>query len=105
MCVIESQVPRVIAYSVYLDADENEMTVVQLQPDAPALDFHMEAGGPAFAKFKGLIRLTSMEVYGEITEGLRKRLLDKARMLGGSDEIVTFNRQQSGFIRSLGMGP
>jgi len=73
------------------------MTVVQLQPDSASLEFHMEVGGPAFAKFKDLIRLTAMEVYGEPSEGLCKRLLDKAQMLGGSEEIVTFYNRQAGF--------
>ncbi|HET7716012.1 MAG TPA: hypothetical protein VFK86_10335 [Bauldia sp.] len=75
------------------------MTVVQLQPDSASLEFHMEAGKPAFARFKDLIRLTSMEVYGEPTDTLRRKLIDKARMLGGSEEIVTFHAWQAGFSR------
>jgi len=98
---IESNVPRLIAYSVYLNADETQMTVVQTQPDSASLEFHMDVGGPAFAKFKDLIRLTSMEIYGEPSEGLRKRLLDKARMLGGGEEIITFHKRQAGFSRGV----
>ena len=96
---IESHVPRVIAYNVYLNADQTQMTVIQTQPDSEALEFHMDAGRLAFAKFKDLIRLTAMEVYGEPSEGLRTRLLEKARMLGGSEKVITFHNRQGGFTR------
>src|SRR3990167_1756521 len=96
---VESHVPRLIAYNVYLNSDGTQMAVVQTQPDSASLEFHMDAGGPAFAKFKDLIRLTAMEVYGQPSEGLRKRLLEKAHMLGGSEEIITFHKRQAGFSR------
>ena len=96
---IEAHVPRLLAYSVYLNADETQMTVVQTQPDSKALEFHMEVGKPAFAKFKDLIRLTAMEVYGEPSEELRARLIEKARMLGGGEETISFHRRHAGFSR------
>jgi hypothetical protein len=96
---VESHVPRSIAYNVYLSADGTQMTVVQTQPDSASLEFHMDIGRAAFAKFESLIRLTAIEIYGEPSDGLRQRLLERARMLGGSEEIITFHKRQAGFTR------
>ena len=49
---VESNEARAIAYSVYLNEDGSQMTVVQVHPDSASLEFHMEVAGPAFPKFK-----------------------------------------------------
>lgn len=94
---IEANVPRAISYGVYLDEAGSTMTVVQIQPDSAAMEFHMKVGGPAFAKFRDLIRLTAIEVYGDPSAHLLKQLEEKARMLGGGS--VAVHRLQGGFTR------
>ncbi|MFP3921629.1 MAG: hypothetical protein ACLFU3_07995 [Dichotomicrobium sp.] len=94
---IEANVPQAISYGIYLDATETRMTVIQIQPDSAALEYHMKVGAPAFAKFKDLIRLTGIEVYGVPSDHLLKQLEEKARMLGGGG--VTVNKKQGGFAR------
>ena len=94
---IEANVPRAISYGVYFDETGSKMTVVQVQPDSAALEFHMEVGGPVFAKFQDLIRLTTIEVFGDPSPRLLQRLEEKARMLGG--EAVVVHKLQSGFNR------
>ena len=92
---IESNVPRVIAYSVYLNG--SEMTVVQIHPDSASLEFHMRVGAPAFAKFKDLLQLRSIDLYGQASDALRNLLADKASMLGKA--VVTEHQLRSGFTR------
>lgn len=94
---IEANVPRAISYGVHLDAAGRAMTVVQIQPDSAALEYHMRVGGPAFAKFRDLIRLTAIEVYGDPSPHLLQQLEDKARMLGGG--TVSVQTLQGGFAR------
>ena len=94
---IEANVPRAISYGVYLDETGRKMTVVQIQPDSAAMEFHMKVGGPAFAKFRDLIKLTAIEVYGDPSAHLLKQLEEKAAMLGGGGiAVYTF---QGGFTR------
>jgi hypothetical protein len=94
---IAANVPRAISYGVYLDAAGTKMTVVQIQPDSAALEYHMKVRAPAFAKFKDLIRLTGIEVYGDPSDRLLNQLDEKARMLGGGG--VTVSRLHDGFTR------
>ncbi|MDQ4148884.1 MAG: hypothetical protein M3164_02655 [Actinomycetota bacterium] len=63
---VESQEPRLLAYQVYFNENRNRVTVVH-HADADSLDFHMDLGGPRFAKFSELLRLETIDVYGEPT--------------------------------------
>ena len=47
--------------------------------------FHMEAARPVFAPFQGLIRLATIDLYGEPSDHLRELLRRKAAMLGDAD--------------------
>ena len=94
---IEVNVPRAISYGIYLDEMGSKMTVVQIQPDSTALEYHMKVGAPAFAKFRGLIRLTTIGVYGDPSCHLLRQLDEKARKLGGGG--VTVHKKQGGFAR------
>ena len=73
------------------------MTVVQIQPDSAALEFHMEVAGPAFRKFSDLIKLSSIVVYGTPSARLLRQLRQKAQMLGSG--TVTVHELQAGFTR------
>lgn len=81
---INANVPRIIFYHIYLSKDGKYMTVAQMHPDAASLEYHMEIGGPAFAKFKDLLHLNSINLYGKPSEKLLQQLNRKAKMLGNA---------------------
>jgi hypothetical protein len=76
---VESNEPRTIAYNVYFSEDGARMTVAQIHADSASMEYHMKTAGPAFPKFKELIRLSTMDIYGKPSDRLRSRC---ARRLG-----------------------
>ena len=94
---VETNVPQVLAYSIFLSEDGTEMTVVHVHAEAESLERHLMAGGPVFAKFADLLTLKSIRVYGEPSERGVELLREKAEMLGSGD--VTVLRPSAGFSR------
>jgi hypothetical protein len=94
---VESNEPRPIAYSLYLNEGGTRMTVVQVHPDSASMEFHMKVAGPAFPKFVQLIKLSTMDVYGKPSDGLLERMRQKVRMLGNATVVV--HELQAGFAR------
>jgi hypothetical protein len=94
---IEANEPQLIAYMVYLSDDGRRMTVVHLHADSASLEYHMEVGGPAFRRFKGLITLSSIRIYGEPSEKALRLLGEKASSLGSRD--VSVHGLEAGFSR------
>lgn len=74
--------PQLLSYHFYVNGDGTRMTVVAVHPDSASLEFHMDVAGPVFRKFTQLIDLSAIEVYGEVSDAARKRLQEKAQMLG-----------------------
>ena len=89
--------PRPIAYNAYLDESSNRLTVLQVHPDSASLEHHMRIAGSAFPKFTELIRMQTMDVYGEPSEELLRLLRDKAKMLGNVPVVV--HARHAGFMR------
>jgi hypothetical protein len=79
---VEANMPRLISYAFFLNDDQSQMTVVAVHPDSASLAFHMDVGANEFQKFASLIELSSIEIYGHVTEAVLERLHQKARMLG-----------------------
>jgi hypothetical protein len=94
---IESNVPRAITYNIYLNESGTRMTVAQIHPDSASLESHMNVGAPAFRKFRDLITLSTIEVYGKPSESLLEQLRQKAQMLGNA--TVEVHEHQAGFAR------
>jgi hypothetical protein len=94
---IDSNELQLLAYNVYLSDDGQQMTVMHVHADSASLDYHMEVAGPAFRRFKELLRLTSITVYGEPSEQALEQLRDKAALLGGGS--VAVHAPQAGFTR------
>lgn len=94
---LDSNVPRAISYGIHLNEDGTQMTVVQVHPDSASLEHHMRVGAPEFAKFKDLVKLKAIEVYGEPSQELLDQLVAKARTLG--DGGVAVNKREAGFDR------
>jgi hypothetical protein len=94
---IEANEPRLIAYSVYFSADGTRMTVVNVHPDSSSLEYHMEVAAPVFRQFVELVRLSSIHIYGELSEKALKQAHAKARLLGGG--AVEVDALHAGFTR------
>jgi len=88
---------RLISYNIYFNEEASHMSVLQIHPDSASLEFHLELGGPIFLKFKDLIELLTIQIYGEATDKLIRQLNEKAMLLGNAK--VTVNNFQSGFSR------
>jgi hypothetical protein len=93
----EAHEPRMAMYGVYFDESRGRVTVLQMHPDSPSAEFHLEAAGHLFPKFKDLLRLLRIDVYGAPTETLLGRLQGKAEMLGRAE--VEVHDWRAGFAR------
>lgn len=85
---IEANEPQLISYSVFISDDGGRMTVMHVHPDSASLDVHMEVAGPAFARFKDLVRLKAIHIYGKPSDKALRQLRDKAQLLGTGDVVV-----------------
>lgn len=94
---VETNEPRPIAYSVYLDESETSMTVVQVHPDSASMEYHMEIAATAFQKFRDYIQLQTIDLYGPASENLIQQMQRKAELLGAA--TVSVHQQHAGFIR------
>lgn len=94
---IEVNNPHVISYGMFLDERAARMSVVAVHPDSAALELHMEVGDAEFRKFADLVDLSSIAVYGEVSDAALQRLNQKAHMLGTGK--VAVHRLQAGFNR------
>ena len=94
---VDANVPRLIAYNVYLSDDGARMTVVHVHPDSASLEYHMEVAGPLFRRFVELVTLSSIHIYGEPSEKALKQAHGKAQLLGGG--AVEVESLHAGFTR------
>ena len=85
---VEVNEPQLISYNVYVSDDGSQMTVMHVHPDSASLDHYMDVAGPRFGRFKDLVTLSSIHIYGEPSEKALRQLQDKARLLGSGDVIV-----------------
>jgi hypothetical protein len=89
--------PRLVAYNVYFSEDGTTMTVVHVHPDSASLEYHLKVAGPMFRRLAGLVRMSSVHIYGEPSENALKQLHGKARLLGGGEVVV--DALHAGFTR------
>ena len=85
---VKAKEPRIIAYNVYFTDGDKRMTILHIHPDAASLEYHMKVAGPEFPKFADFVRMLTINVYGEINDGLLEQLHKKARMLGNAAVAV-----------------
>jgi hypothetical protein len=71
--------------------------VIAVHPDSAALEFHMQVGAAEFRRFSDLVDLSSIAVYGEVSDAALQRLNQKAQMLGSG--TVAVHHLQAGFAR------
>lgn len=94
---IETNNPHILSYGFFFDDDAGRMKVVAVHPDSEALEFHMDVGREEFRKFADRLDLVSIEVYGDVSDRVRHRLDEKARMLGEGG--VAIYSSHAGFAR------
>ncbi len=94
---VRANEPQLISYNFYLNEDGTRMTVVAVHPDSASMEFHMKVAGPAFRKFTEFLNLSTIEVYGQLSDTLLKQLRQKAQMLGSGTVLV--HKLYAGFAR------
>ncbi|MFE9636902.1 hypothetical protein [Streptomyces sp. NPDC006463] len=94
---VEMMEPQLLAYHFCVDEAGSTMTLVAVHPDAASLELHLELGGPKFRAFVPLIRMRSIDVYGDPGPAVMDRLRAKAALLGGGK--VTAHTPVAGFTR------
>jgi hypothetical protein len=94
---VHANMPRVISYGFFLDEHRTRMTVAAVHPDSASLEFHLERGAAEFRRFADLIELSSIDVYGRVSDAVLDRLYRKARVLGSG--TVTVHELAAGFAR------
>jgi quinol monooxygenase YgiN len=95
--LVDAQEPRIVSYAAYLEEDRKAISVVHVHADAESLATHFRVAGAAFRQFVDLVRLQSIDVYGDVTEDIVQQLREKARLLGGAR--VTVHPHEAGFLR------
>jgi len=96
---IEANEPRLIAFNEYVNEARNEVTVVQIHPDAASLEFHMgmvaDRAREAYAQT--LEATTRIQVFGAPTESILRMLGQQA---GSGVPLSIYPDHLGGFTRS-----
>lgn len=85
------------AYNFYFNQDNTRMTLIQVHPNSASLELHLQIAGALFPKFSKLIKMESIELYGNASDKILNQLNKKAEMLGGAR--VQTHQLQAGFSR------
>jgi hypothetical protein len=100
---IEAAEPRLIAFNEYVNEAGDEVTVVQVHPDAASMEAHMEIvrerAMEAYAET--LDATVRIQVFGQPTEAILEALRQQA---GAGVEISINGEHLGGFTRSAGQG-
>jgi hypothetical protein len=94
---VQAHEPRLLSYNFFINQATRRMAVVAVHPDSASMEFHLQVAGPAFRKFKDLIDLSTIDVYGRVSDALLAQLRQKARTLGSGTVVV--HERQAGFAR------
>jgi hypothetical protein len=85
---------------VYFNDDGTRMTVLHINPDSAALEFHMKIAGPKFRPIGEFINMLAIDVYGRPDAPVMEELQRKSEMLGNG--TVRVHNQLAGFARMPG---
>jgi hypothetical protein len=96
---IEASEPRLIAFNEYVNEAGDEVSVVQVHPDAASMEAHMEiVRERAQAAYAETLDATvRIQVFGQPTEGILQTLRQQA---GNGVEISVNGEHLGGFTRS-----
>jgi hypothetical protein len=73
---IEANEPRLIAFHLYVNEDETEVSIVQVHPDVDSMEFHMQLVRQHIESSYGdwLDTTKSIQVYGELSDTARETM-------------------------------
>ena len=96
---IEANEPRLIAFNEYVNEAGDEVTVLQVHPDAASMEVHMEiVRDRAMEAYAETLDATvRVQVFGEPTEAILELLRQQA---GAGVEISVNGEHLGGFTRS-----
>ena len=96
---IEANEPRLIAFNEYVSESGDEVTVVQVHPDAASMEAHMEiVRERALQAYAETLEATvRIQVFGEPTDEIFETLRQQA---GNGVEISVNGEHLGGFTRS-----
>jgi hypothetical protein len=97
---VEANEPLLLAYNVYFNDDGTRMTVLHINPDSAALEFHMKIAGPKFRPIGDFINMLAIDVYGRPDAPVIEELQRKSEMLGNG--TVRVHNLRAGFARMPG---
>lgn len=95
---VEDHEPWLISYAVAISADRRSTAVLSVHRDQASLRRHLEVIRAQLAPFTDLLRLRSIEVFGEIDDELLRLLQAKADLLGA--DSVSVQPMMAGFLRA-----
>src|SRR5215211_1803433 len=88
-------IPGMLHFEIYIDDDDNEMTVLQIHPDEDSLLLHLKLAGQRIAKaYEFLEATTRIDIYGTPSDAL----VDQIRQMG-MGAPVRFHVVTGGFSR------
>jgi len=95
---VEREEPQVIGFNEYVNDAGDEVTVVQIHPDAASFEKHMDviADHARRAYEETLDRTVRVQVFGDVPESILAGLRDQA---GAGVEIVVNSEHLGGFLR------
>jgi hypothetical protein len=96
---IEANEPRLIAFNEYVNDAGDEVTVVQVHPDAESVEAHLEIVGERAqeAYAQTLDATVRIQVFGRPTQAILETLRQQA---SGGVEISINGEHLGGFVRS-----
>ncbi|GHH77041.1 putative quinol monooxygenase [Promicromonospora soli] len=98
--IVEPQEPRLHSFYGYAAPDSDDVTIVQVHPDADSMATHMKVGmehfATAYAEY--LEPGGTMQVYGHLTEDLI-RAMSAVAQTSGDASSVTIREPFTGFDR------
>ena len=72
---VETNVPRMIAFHMYLNEDGNRLSIVQVHPDSASMEFHTQVNAKHFATaFDWLDTSLGQQFFGPISDALAAEL-------------------------------
>jgi hypothetical protein len=94
---VHANVPRIIAFDMFVNHDETEGTVIQVQPDTASLEQHLDAAAERIAQGTQMVEVGRIDLFGAPSQRVLQRLLDEA----GGRWPVTVRPHYLGFTRPV----
>ena len=95
---IAASKPRTAMFVAYIDANEAEVRIVHIFPDADAMSIHFEGSNDRANSIADLVEPTGFEVLGPAPRAAVDQLRREAAE--ASVELSVFPRSLSGFLRA-----